>query len=411
MTPAAFARRRIVFVINSLGPGGAERVMTTVLEHASRDRWDVHLVLLDRETEHRTPPDFVTIHRLDCGGRLLPSIKALRHALKQLAPDLVVSFLVRANIAAIIAAKAINVPVIISERAQLSTHLTGRHGRLRALAAKLVPRLVYPHADHIIAVSGGVRADLIAKFGVAPGRVSSIPNPYDVPVIAAAASQPPEFPLPDRFMVSAGRLTESKGFADLIAAYAQAETTLPLVILGQGDLRDALQAQITAARLDNHVILAGYARNPFAIVGRADMFVSASHCEGFPNAMAEAMALGVPVVATDCPSGPAELLDEVEATGATGVHVARHGLLTPVGDAPALAEAIRQMLTPATLAHYRRQSRIRIADFDVARAMDRYWACFTATLDRKSGLRPPPIRTDAVPPPAELAPEPASVSG
>ena len=208
--------RRIVFVINSLGPGGAERVMTTVLEHAPRHVWDVHLVLLDREAEHRTPPDFVTVHRLDCGGRLMPSIKALRHKLKELAPDLVISFLVRANIAAIIAAEAIKAPVIISERAQLSTHLTGRHGRLRALAAKLVPRLVYPRADHIIAVSGGVRQDLVDKFGVSAARVSSIPNPYDVPSICAAASQPPEFPLPDRFIVSAGRLTESKGFADLI---------------------------------------------------------------------------------------------------------------------------------------------------------------------------------------------------
>ena len=398
--------RRIVFVINSLGPGGAERVMTTVLEHAPRHVWDVHLVLLDREAEHRTPPDFVTVHRLDCGGRLMPSIKALRHKLKELAPDLVISFLVRANIAAIIAAEAIKAPVIISERAQLSTHLTGRHGRLRALAAKLVPRLVYPRADHIIAVSGGVRQDLVDKFGVSAARVSSIPNPYDVPSICAAASQPPEFPLPDRFIVSAGRLTESKGFADLIDAYAQAQTALPLIILGQGELRDALQARISAARLDNHVILAGYARNPFAIVGRADMFVSASRCEGFPNAMAEAMALGVAVVATDCPSGPAELLDEVDATGATGVHAARHGLLTPVGDAGALAEAMTQMLAPATLAHYRRQSRIRIADFDVARAMERYWSCFEAALD---GMFL--VNSDATPPSAERAREEASVSG
>jgi glycosyltransferase involved in cell wall biosynthesis len=403
---AETTKRRIVFVINSLGPGGAERVMTTVLENAPRDSWDVHLVLLDRDAEHRTPPDFVTVHRLDCGGRLLPSINALRHELKRLAPDLVVSFLVRANVAAVIAANGIGAPVVISERAQLSTHLTGRHGYVRALAAKLVPRLVYPRADHIIAVSGGVRQDLIAKFGVRPECVSSIPNPYDVPGIAAAAADAPEFPLPDRFIVSAGRLTESKGFADLIDAYAQTQTALPLVILGEGDLREALQARITAAKLNGHVILADYARNPFAIVGRAEMFVSASHCEGFPNAMAEAMALGVPVVATDCPSGPAELLDEVETTGTTGIHAARHGMLTAVGDAPALAEAMKQMLTPATLAHYRRQSRIRIADFNVARAMERYWSCFAATLDGNTA-----VTKGEAPPPVERAPEPASVSG
>ena len=241
---AETTKRRIVFVINSLGPGGAERVMTTVLENAPRDSWDVHLVLLDRDAEQRTPPDFVTVHRLDCGGRLLPSINALRHELKRLAPDLVVSFLVRANIAAVIAAKDIGAPVVISERAQLSTHLAGRHGYVRALAAKLVPRFVYPRADHIIAVSGGVRQDLVAKFGVRPERVSSIPNPYDVPGISAAATDAPEFPLPDRFIVSAGRLTESKGFADLIDAYAQTQTGLPLVILGEGELREALPSAL-----------------------------------------------------------------------------------------------------------------------------------------------------------------------
>src|SRR5688572_25646063 len=104
-------RRRIAFVINSLGPGGAERVLTTVLENTPADAWDVHLVLLDKEDEHRTPPPFVTVHRLDCGGRLMPSIRQLRKTLKLIAPDMVVSFLVRANIAAVIAAELMGVPV------------------------------------------------------------------------------------------------------------------------------------------------------------------------------------------------------------------------------------------------------------------------------------------------------------
>lgn len=396
-------RQRIVFVINSLGSGGAERVLMTVLAHTPREQYDVHLVLLDRETEHRTPPAFVTLHRLDCSYRLLPSIAALRQTLKDLSPDLVVSFLVRANIAAVIAAKAIGVPVIISERAQLSTHLTGRHGFFRAFIAKVVPRLVYPRADHIIAVSGGVRDDLVRRFGVKPARVTSIPNPYDVPAISSAAAEPPEMPLPDRFMVSAGRLTESKGFAELIDAYRLADPPLPLVILGQGDLRDELQAQISNAGLADRIQLAGYARNPFAVIGRAELFVSASHCEGFPNAMAEAMALGLPIVATDCPSGPSELLDETEDTQATGVHPARHGLLTPVRDPVALADAITLMQDPETRTHYARQSRIRIADFGLQRAMERYWSCFASALD---GVRTPAAQASAAP-----APEPANASG
>lgn len=301
--------------------------------------------------------------------------------MKRLSPDLVVSFLVRANIATVIAAKSAGVPVVISERAQLSTHLAGRHGGLRATAAKLFPRLVYPRADHIIAVSGGVRADLISQFGVKPERVTSIPNPYDVPTIAAAAAQPPEIALPERFMVSVGRLTESKGFSDLIDAYARVRPPLPLVILGEGDLRNELQAKIGAAGLSDRISLAGYASNPFAIVGRADVFVSASHCEGFPNAIAEAMALGVPVVATDCPSGPSELLNDMDDSDTTGVLAARHGILTPVRDPMALGNAIELMLRPEMLDHYRRQSRIRIADFGLEQAMERYWACFVGALE------------------------------
>jgi glycosyltransferase involved in cell wall biosynthesis len=401
--PETDARRRIAFVINSLGPGGAERVMMTVLANAPREEWpenwDLHLILLDKEVEHRTPPPFVTIRQLDCARRLRPSITALRAALKRIAPDIVVSFLVRANIAAVIAAKSLGIPVVISERAQLSAHLEGRHPGLRASAARLVPRLVYPRADHIIAVSAGVRRDLIAKFGVSPARVSAIPNPYDVAAIRAAGEQPPEFPLPDHFMASAGRLTESKGFSDLIGAYARANPDIPLVILGEGELRPELETQIRAAGLGGRVILAGYARNPFAIVSRAELFVSASHCEGFPNAIAEAMALGVPVIATDCPSGPAEILDNVEVTGATGMHLARYGILTPVGDRSDLADAITRMLSPSTNAHYREQSRLRIADYGVARSMGQYWSRITETL----GQLKPSLRTAAARKRAEAA--------
>jgi len=120
-------RRRIAFVINSLGPGGAERVMTTLLEATPREDWEPHLVLLDQEPEHRTPPDFVRVHQLDCRGSLKAAIGQLRTALQAIRPDLVVSFLVRANVAAILAARNISAPVIASERAQLTTHLAGRH--------------------------------------------------------------------------------------------------------------------------------------------------------------------------------------------------------------------------------------------------------------------------------------------
>jgi glycosyltransferase involved in cell wall biosynthesis len=214
----AVQRRRIVFVINSLGSGGAERVLENVLKMAPQDAWECHLVLLDREREFRTPPDFVQVHRLDCHRGPFESIFQLHAVLRSIEPALVVSFLVRANIAAVIASRAVGAPCIISERSHLSTHLAGRYPWYFRWAAWLPPRLFYPLADHVIAVSEGGRSNLIKNFGIAAGKANSIPNPYDLERIAVDAEAEPEFPLPARFIVSVGRLVGSKGFNDLIEA-------------------------------------------------------------------------------------------------------------------------------------------------------------------------------------------------
>jgi glycosyltransferase involved in cell wall biosynthesis len=394
-------RRRIAFVINALGPGGAERVLTTVMENTPADAWDVHLILLDEEEEHRTPPPFVTVHRMDCGGRLMPSISGLRRLLKEITPDMVVSFLVRANVAAVIAARTLGLPVVISERAQLSTHLEGKRTGWRVWASKVVPRLTYPRADHIIAVSEGVRLDLIEKFGVRANRVTSIPNPYDMDRIQREGQEAAEIALPPRFMVGVGRLVQSKGFADLIDAYAIARPAVPLVILGEGPEREALATKVDSYGLKEWVRFGGYLRNPFAVVSRAELFVSASHCEGFPNALAEAMALGVPVVATDCPSGPAELLDEAQATGARDIYAARHGLMAPVGQPAALARALEQMSDEAMRREYGRRARVRLEAYGLAPITERYWSLIAATCDNAGRLR-----TGAVRPPATAAEAP-----
>jgi glycosyltransferase involved in cell wall biosynthesis len=385
--PARGEPRRIAFVINSLGPGGAERVMETVVRMAPAG-WDRHLILLDRETERRMPPETVQVHRLDCKFRMLPSIAQLREKLVSIQPDLIVSFLVRANVAAVMAGRAIGVPVIISERSHLTTHLAERHSGPRRWAATLAPRLTYPRADHIIAVSNGVRSDLMSHFGVRPERIASIPNPYDLERIAREGEAPPEIPLPERFMVSVGRLVGAKGFEDLIDAYALADPDIPLCILGDGPDRDRLEDHIAARGLKRRVRMLGYAKNPFSIVVRADLFLSASHCEGFPNAMAEAMALGRPIIATDCPSGPAELLDDVEMTGANGVHDGAYGLLVPVRRPDILARAIGMMAEADIRTHYSRMALQRMDSFRIEKIVDRYWSTFANILDRQRDPTP-----------------------
>lgn len=387
--PDATLPKRIAFVINSLGPGGAERVLGQVMERAPPDQWDCHLVLLDRETEWRTPPDFVTVHRLDCKRGMLASVRQLRVALAAIQPQLVVSFLVRANVATVIAARALGIPCIISERSHLSTHLENEHRGLKRLAATAAPRLTYPRADRIIAVSDGVRSDLVMRFGVKPAQVQTIYNPFDIAKIQRGALEKPEFDLPDRFLVSAGRLVRRKGFDDLLDAYAQTAAGLPLCILGEGVERDALAARADALGLGERVRLLGYARNPFAVLGRAEMFVSPSLCEGFPNAIAEAMALGVPVISTDCPSGPAELLDEVETVGYDGVHAGKYGLLVPVERPDLLAQAIKQMSHPGVRKHYSGMARGRMNDFRIETITAQFWQVFDTQIGAEAVRVPP----------------------
>ena len=377
-------RRRIVFVLNSQGPGGAERVMNNILHMTPLDVWEPHLILLDREKEHRTPPNFVSVHQLDCKLGLMASIRQLRRKLKEIGPALVVSFLVRANVAAVIAARGL-APVIISERSQLSTHLAERHAGLKHWAAAALPRLAYPRADHIIAVSEGVRSDLIRNFRVPANLVKALPNPFDLDRITADGRAEPELPLPPRFMVGVGRLTTAKGPQDLIEAYALAKPDIPLCLLGDGPDRQQLEARIAELGLSDRIRLLGYARNPFAIVSRAELFVSGSHCEGFPNAMAEAMALGLPVVATDCPSGPAEILEDVETTGTMAVHEAKYGLLVPVKQPHVLAQAIQRMADPELRQRYAHVARRRMEDFRIETIAGRYWKTFGEVLERRSG--------------------------
>lgn len=376
-------QRRVAFVINSLGQGGAERVMDSILHAARAAMWDCHLILLDREDEQRTPPEHVKIHRLNSDFSLLASIRQLRRVLISIKPDLVVSFLVRANVASIVAARSVAAPCIISERSHLTTHLAGRHAGLKRFAARAAPRLVYGRADHVIAVSEGVRSDLVRNFGVRADRVATVANPYDLERIAQDAKLEPETPLPERFMISVGRLVEIKGFADLIDAYAVANPDIPLCILGAGPDRGRLEARISTLGLRGRVHLLGYVRNPFAVVGRAELFVSASHCEGFPNAMAEAMALGLPVIATDCPSGPAEILAGVETARISDVHVAEFGLLVPVQQPGVLARAITLMASAETRSHYAVKSRQRMQSFRIGTITDVYWDTFSAVLASK----------------------------
>lgn len=377
MEPAK--RPRIFFIINSLAGGGAERVLLSLAEASLifRDRIDLALVLLDKEPWAYQPPEGLRVIQLDSDFKLDRSIRQLHGFLRTERPDLTLSFLTRANIASTVLARLMGHRAIISERANTSGHFRpGLPGRI----AKGMIRAIYPRADHIIAVSRGIADDLAENFGCRPDRISTIANPVNLGRIQAMARMEPELPLPERFIVVVSRLTKGKNVAMAIDAFARSRSGLPLVILGEGGEREALIGQIERLDLTDRVLMPGFVANPYAIVGRADCYLSASNGEGFPNGLVEALALGTPAISTNCPSGPSEVLADLPREAVNGLHEGSYGLLVPQNDPDRMAAAIDLILTPERSARYRSQGPERAAHYSVDRARDRYWEAIDGIL-------------------------------
>ena len=225
-------------------------------------------------------------------------------------------------------------------------------------------RWFYPYADHIIAVSEGVRTDLAQAIHLPPERIQRIYNPVITPEIPQQAQSPLDH---DWFLQDAppvvlgvGRLSAEKDFSTLIRAFAEVrrERNVRLMILGEGDERPQLEALIRTLGLQDGVLLPGFVDNPFAYMAKAQVIVLTSIFEGFGNVLVEALGCGATIVSTDCPTGPREILAD-----------GQYGQLVPVGDVSAVAQAINQALDNPASPEIQRQ---RAADFSVERIIQQY---------------------------------------
>ena len=368
------ARKRVLFIINSLAGGGAERVICTLLRASQDELRDsrISLLLLDREAAMYEVPRWVEVEQLDCRHSLIRSIWSVWRALRRARPDLTVSFLTRSNVANVIAGTLLGIPAVISERVNTSSHLGSGAG---AAVARLLVKATYVRARRIIAVSQGVADDLRDSFGVRSERMAVIANPIDLDAIRVQAQSGAPVEMDAPYAVTMGRLVPNKNFGMLIEAFARSGIDGKLLILGDGPEREALARRIDALGLSGRVVMPGFAANPFPTLARAAFYVSPSNAEGFPNSLLEAMSVGLPVISTNCPSGPSEVLADLprEQIG-PGVTFAPHGILVAPNDPDAMAEALRAMSDPARRAGYAECAPKRAADFGVARAKDAYWA-------------------------------------
>ena len=345
--------------------------MARLATHSPRENNELHLVLLDRDPEAYSVPDWVILHRLDTGGSLLQGYFALRRLMGQLQPDYVLSFLTRANILAIATRNAGKTRCVVSERVHTTSHHT--HD-LAGFVARALTRLFYPRADAVIAVSDGIARDLIDNYCVPADRIVVIPNPIDVAEVRAKAAELGDaISSPRPLVVAMGRLVPNKNFGMLIDAFARLDGPGTLLILGEGPLREELQTQVDRAGLGDRVQLQGFQANPFATIAAADCYVLPSNGEGFPNGLIEAMIIGTPVVSTNCHSGPAEILDDRPYFTITEPTECKYGLLVPTNDVEAMARALATALEPGQRQQRSERAIAGAARYGLEATIAAYW--------------------------------------
>ncbi|MBI5431131.1 MAG: glycosyltransferase [Nitrosomonadales bacterium] len=361
--------QRIALFVPTLHGGGAERVMANLAIAFCERGIGVDLVLLKAEGPYlRELPPGVRVIDLDA-PRLLAGLAALARYLRRERPLAMLAAMNHANVGAMLAAllSRSRVPIVVSEHNAASVSLDQDPG-IKTAVLKMLMRALYPRARNIVAVSQGVADDLGSLLHLDTNRIRVIPNPIVNGKIRALAEQPVSHPwLSDKsvpVILAVGRLTLQKDFETLLRALGKAAKQRPmrLMILGEGELRNTLESLVAELGLSQVVALPGFVDNPYAYMKRADMFVLSSRWEGFGNVLVEAMACGVPVISTDCPSGPAEILEN-----------GKWGRLVPVGDADALALAMLD-----TLEHPGLSPAQRATDFSVDKAADAYLALLLA---------------------------------
>jgi glycosyltransferase involved in cell wall biosynthesis len=327
---------RFTLVISSLGPGGAERVMAIMANYWAEHAREVTLITLASRT-HDFYPLHHGVHRIALGVTGISShvvsavwnnlrrLQRLRQEIRASQPDVVLSFIDQANVLTLAGSLGLGIPVVVSERIDPRYHDIG-------FIWAWLRRLLYSQADALVVQTDGVRgwAERIVKSQA----VHVIPNA--APGSVVRHNDGLDLKPTGRTIVAMGRFALQKGFDILLKAFARCarkHSDWFLVILGDGEERGRLEALAVELGVKDRVNMPGQVKDPFGILCGADLFILSSRYEGFPNALMEAMACGLAVISTDCPSGPREIIRD-------GID----GVLVQPGDVDSLVAAMDRLM-------------------------------------------------------------------
>ncbi|MCZ7573210.1 MAG: glycosyltransferase [Ardenticatenaceae bacterium] len=327
---------KLAIFLPSLNGGGAERAMLNLAHGLAECGYAVDLVLAQAKGPYLSNVH-KTIRPVDLkASRVLTSLPALARYLRREQPEALLSALDYANVVALWARRLAGIPcrVVVNEQNTISRSARNSARRRQRIVPHLVRRF-YPWADYVIGNSQGVADDLSQVIGLPREQIKILYNPVVTPELREKARAPLNHPWFESgqppIVLAVGRLTKQKDFPTLIRAFAQVRQTRParLLILGEGPDRPALETLVNQLGLEDDVAMPGFVGNPYAYMSRASLYVLSSRWEGLPTVLIEALYCRTPIIATDCPSGPREILAD-----------GRHGLLVPVADIRALTQAI-----------------------------------------------------------------------
>ncbi|BAY74820.1 group 1 glycosyl transferase [Nostoc linckia NIES-25] len=373
---------KITLIINSLTYGGAERIMSLMANYWSAKGWKITLLTFD---ENKIP-DFslnsdITYIPLAIAEKSpntmigiwnnLKRIRILRNAIINSDPDVVISFMSRINITTLLATRWLNIPVIVSERSNPEKSYLGWNWQhLR--------KWTYSFADKIVFQTQRARDYFPVKL---QNKSCIIPNMVVLPAIKKHSED--NF-FTKRSLIAMGRFVPEKGFDLLLEAFAKLKDNYPewtLTILGDGKLRPELECLRNELGLSDRVYFPGMVNDIYAFLQQADIFIMSSRFEGFPNAICEAMAWGLPVISTDCPSGPREIIRD-------GID----GILVPNEDISTLASAIERLISNEQERNSLAARAIEVTErFSVKKIMGMWEEVLVQVLEEfrsQNGLRP-----------------------
>jgi len=326
----------VTMVISSLACGGAERVLKNMTDFWVRQGRPVTVItLFTKELDFFVLDE--RISRIDLGlnnnkftffislYNALSVLGKLRRAIKKSGNTNIISFISRTNILTLMASVLLPVKVVVSERKD-------PRGRRQGLIIGGLRRFLYPRAANVVLQTKVVKNEWASGF-ISSEKISVIPNPV---ISSDNEGKTPPISFAEKYVVAVGRLVPDKGFHLLLEIFAEISmefSDLSLVIIGEGPERIRLEKMINDMQLNDRVELPGFSENVKDIMEHAECFMLSSLREGFPNVLLEAMSCGKAVVSFDCPSGPAEIIEN----GVTGI-------LVPEKDLAAFAAATRFLL-------------------------------------------------------------------